>query len=311
MLAALLLAGTAGATGQPARDPTSADDLFRQGRALATADDYPHACPKFAESPRLDPAAGTLLNLADCEEHIGHLASAWEHFKELSDELPSTDERKEIALERARLLERRLPRLTIELSFDTAPDATVWRDTVELGRASLGVALPVDPGEHTVLVIQPGHVRRPSTFGLAEGQSRVLVVGPGEVIPLQGAATAEVGAPSTSHGGKRTAGWIVGGVGIAALATGAYFGVSALEKRGDSDAHCNNGVCSDAASVQAYEDAKGYARVADVGLGIGIVAVAVAGYLLLTSGSAESPTAKLPPRRLALEPRPGGFGLAW
>jgi tetratricopeptide (TPR) repeat protein len=305
--AVFLTARVAGATGEPSgRDQVSADELFRQGRALATAQDYARACPKFSESLRLDPAAGTLLNLADCEEQIGHLANAWAHFKELGDELPKTDERKEVALERARILERRLPHLTIELSFATAPEAIVRRDDVELARASLGVPFPVDPGDHTVLVSQPGRTPRPVVFTLAEGQSRVVVVGPGEAIPLERAEPR-----STLHRAKRTAGWIVGGAGIAALATGTYFGVRALERRGDSDAHCNGDICATVAGAQAYEDAKGDARVADVGLGIGIVAVAVAGYLLLTASDAEPPASAPSAQRVTLEVRPVGLGLRW
>ena len=60
------------------RDPAAAEALFEAGRQAATRGDWTTACPKFAESQRLDPAPGTLLNLADCEEHLGHLASAWD-----------------------------------------------------------------------------------------------------------------------------------------------------------------------------------------------------------------------------------------
>src|SRR5258706_15138092 len=72
----------------PPRDPATADALFRQGRQAMEAKNYADACQKFAESQKLDPAAGTAMNLATCEEKLGKLASAWQHWKEALDALP-------------------------------------------------------------------------------------------------------------------------------------------------------------------------------------------------------------------------------
>ena len=72
-LGVVLLVGAASA--QP-RDVTRADALFREGRALMKKGDYATACPKLEESYRLDPAAGTGINLGDCFEKQGKVASA-------------------------------------------------------------------------------------------------------------------------------------------------------------------------------------------------------------------------------------------
>jgi hypothetical protein len=53
---------------------TVAQALFDEARQLTAAGRYVEACPKFAESQRIDPSMGTRFYLADCLEHIGKLA---------------------------------------------------------------------------------------------------------------------------------------------------------------------------------------------------------------------------------------------
>src|SRR5882672_2555090 len=75
-----------------AQNGAAADALFQEGQAALERGDLDIACPKLRESDRLDPANGTKLNLADCEEKRGHLASAWELYRKLSETLPAGDE---------------------------------------------------------------------------------------------------------------------------------------------------------------------------------------------------------------------------
>jgi hypothetical protein len=235
---ALLVAPAARAQGH---DAAAAETLFRQARAQMEAGAPERACPKLAESLRLDFAAGTLLNLAVCEEQTGRLASAWGHFSELLDVLPDADERRPIAKMHLHELDRRMPRLAVLPA--PSPGIRVTRDAVELRAASFGVALPVDPGEHTVAVSAPGRAARVYRVKLAQGENRALVVEPG--VPMD-----------DDSGAKKTAGWIVGGAGAVAIGLGAYAGM---------------------------RDARSSAPVAGASVAVGVVALAVGAALVATS----------------------------
>src|SRR5688572_10857098 len=60
----------------------AAEALFREGRRLLGAGQVDAACEKLAQSQKLDPSGGTLMNLADCHERQGKTASAWSGFVE-------------------------------------------------------------------------------------------------------------------------------------------------------------------------------------------------------------------------------------
>src|SRR5215207_9045421 len=91
-LAATLL-NVAAAVAQTMRDPAVADRMFREGQQAAARGDYATACGKFEDSQRLDPAPGTLLNLADCYEHASRLALALRTWQAALGALPGGDDR--------------------------------------------------------------------------------------------------------------------------------------------------------------------------------------------------------------------------
>src|SRR5256885_15012907 len=122
-LALLSLAAPAAAQ---SRDAATAEALFRQGRQAIENKNYQEACAKFSESQKLDPAAGTLMNLATCEEKVGKLASAWQHWKEALDALPLKDDRVGFARSRVEELEKKLRRLQVTLSSGREKGAKVF-----------------------------------------------------------------------------------------------------------------------------------------------------------------------------------------
>src|SRR4051812_22569154 len=61
-------------------DQSLAETLFEEGRVLMQEGVLQQACAKFAESQRVAPACGTLLNLGVCHEKLGQTASAWTNY---------------------------------------------------------------------------------------------------------------------------------------------------------------------------------------------------------------------------------------
>jgi hypothetical protein len=288
-------------------DPVAADALFREGRRVLESGDAAGACRMFAESYRLDPAAGTLLNLANCEESLGRIASAWEHFRRATEVLPPSDRRSRVAHERVAALEPRLPHLTIAAATPLVEEATILRDGVEMGTASLGVSVPVDPGDHTVIVRAPGRQDASFEVTLAEGEARTIDVRLGE--PTERAPEQPLRAPPPVlvAGGApwRPLGFVVLGVGAASLATAAVTGILALGRASviEDPSHCDADLRCDAEGVDAAEAGSTLATVSTVGFVVGGVAAAAGVVMLLLPTERERP----PVAQLRLRPEVASF----
>ncbi len=309
-LAALtLLSAPAFAQG---RDPTTGEALFRAGRAAADKGDFSTACPKFEESNRLDPALGTVFNLADCDEHICKIASAWQLFREVAQRLPAGDDRIGIANKRAAELEPRLPKLVLRVKAALPSGTTVSRDGVELGNAGFDLPIPVDPGDHVIVVKAPGHAEREFLTRANIGQTSEvpLDVGPVSVSPSTPShpkATADVGVRSTSGGGRSALGISLLVLGGAGIATGAVTGAVALSAKNTVDNGCNPlKICSDEA-VAAGDRGKTAANISTVAFTVGLVSTAAGIFvLLLNKGDSKSAAAVRPPIEAKVVPG-GGF----
>ena len=116
-----------------------AEVLFFTARGMMEAQRYPEACQKLAESYRLDPAAGTLLNLAVCHEKQGRIASAWGEFTQSANDAKHAGraDREELAREHAAALEPDLPMMTIEVpKAIKVADLELLRNGVTLSSAA-------------------------------------------------------------------------------------------------------------------------------------------------------------------------------
>lgn len=141
-----------------AQSVATAKSIYELGLKQMEAGNYVIACPAFAESQRLDPRALTLLALAACYDRWGKIATAVASFDDFLREYAKMPPARKAQYEaRARKAERRrlellpqVPNLTLNLPPDAPEGVEVQRNGVEVSAASLGVPLPMDPGEYVV-----------------------------------------------------------------------------------------------------------------------------------------------------------------
>jgi hypothetical protein len=146
------------ASAQPVpRDPVTAEALFVEGKRLMQAKDYAAACPKLAESQRLDPSGGTIFALALCYEGGGKTATAWATFNEALSEArrDQRPDREAGALEHVKALEQRLTRVKVDVPHPV-PGLEVTRNGAPVGQVLWGTAIPLDPGRYTFEAHAPG-----------------------------------------------------------------------------------------------------------------------------------------------------------
>jgi hypothetical protein len=285
-LAAVLVAAPAWA-----QDIAAAEALFNRGLADMEAGRYEPACKAIAESQRLDPRPGTLFTLAVCEERWGHVATAVTRYGDylaLFDRLPedrkaSQGERPRVARAAREKLGPEVPELTLILPPDAPAGTVVKRDGQVVAEAALGVALPLDPGEHTVSTEAPGGPLWERKVTLARGEKTKL---PLEVKAAAGTASkvpAERPAPppppvAAGPSRQRVAGFVVGGVGVVGLSLGGVLGGLALAQKKTVDQNCGASVGSKdpLACKQAGLDALGTGKGLALGSTIGFVAGASA-----------------------------------
>ncbi len=265
----------------------AAEVLFNEGRTAMEQRSYDVACRKFRESEHLDPALGTELNLANCEEQRGRLATAWLLYRQVNTRLPPDDHRIAIVEQRLAALEPRVPKLRVVLAPGAPEGIRVRVGGLQLPHSDFGTPLPLDPGERTLVVSVPGRPDQTASIGLDEGETVEILV------PLAGAAPAAVPAPPADDRvvglDRRTAAYIAGGIGVTGLLVGTIAGITGLQKELTGDENCSDATrtCNQT-GYDANQSARTLAVVSTLGFVVGIVGGGVGGYLYFT---AEPPKA--------------------
>jgi hypothetical protein len=334
---ATFLVGVALAGRAAANEPDLAEQLFREGHALLKEHRYPEACSKFADSQRHDPASGTLLALAYCQELANLLASAQASYVAAAElaRVEHQDERQRAATERAQSLAERVSTLTINVpeSLWELPTLLVKSNGVELERSVWGRPIPRDGGDIEIDVsasarspwsshvqLAPEHDQRVVTVPPLGALSQASLVAP-PAASLTGTASAGVASNPPVPADRywttpRIAGWAAVGVGAAAGIGALYFAVSAKSAQNDVQ-NMLNAEEKEPATQRVPWDLSGHAREVDgrhaqalaQGFGVASGALLVGGAALLIFGT-QKKNPEAPSVSLAIVPGAGQINYA-
>lgn len=283
-------------------DVALSEALFREGKALLQEGKFDLACPKLAESHRLDPAGGTLVTLGLCYEAAGKTASAWVVFGDAlaSAERDKRADRVKLAKEHIAALEKKLSYLTIELAPDGigTSDFTLTRDGANVNRAALGTASAVDPGKHVINVSAPGFTSRVVDVEVGPDGDRKKVVIPAlERVPEKPADPPPdkpvekpiekpieppkpiipppvKDEPNQGMHPGRIGALTVGAISVGALGIGGYFGLRAKSQHDEAVGLCPASPCPSDKGIQQNDAAKESASISTGLVTAGLVGLA-------------------------------------
>jgi len=294
-----------------AQSTSAAQELFDEGRRLLKQGDVAAACAKLAESQRIEPAGGTLLNLAACHAREGRTATAWAEFHDALAQATrdGRDDRIDEAKRQIAELEPHLTRLTIVVESRGMPGLDVRVDGTTLGPASWGAPMPVDPGEHEVRASAPAHSPWTSHVSLAAAARGEVTVPALTPIPAAAAPPMHEVRVAPVRPSPVPA-YALFGAGVAGVGVGVAFGLVAIEKKHASQQDCTSAGCT-TEGASLLRQANTAAWVSDVAFGVGVAAAAIGVVYLLASGPKGDSARSFARSGLAVRVGPLGVGGSW
>lgn len=288
----------------------AAEALFVSARALVEQGKLAEACPKFEQSYAIEPALGTLLNLADCFERTERTASAWLRYREAAGaaRVANEGERERIARERASRLEARLCKLTIDNRGRSAPeDLRLVRDGVKIDSRTFGIETPIDPGVHLIRITRGDRseersitITSPSdgtacttqVFTLPDWAIEATSSAPSiDMKPKSPSVAPPPPVEDDVEGGfgvHHVIALATGGVGVIASAFGAGYGIDAIATQASAEELCRPEGCT-SRGLAGLADAGQSADASTVFFIVGGALVTTGVILWLTSPSLDEP----------------------
>jgi hypothetical protein len=291
-------------------DRAAAEVLFREAKALAEGGNFPEACGKFGESQRLDPQIGTLLYLATCHEQQGKTATAWIEFTDARTQAEAAGKADRIAqaTEGVERLEKVLSKIKVKVESPVA-GLNVRVNGREM--RMYDTALPYDPGEVVVEATAPDKKPFRTTMTLPPGPTEMEIVVPTLEPEAASLRPKPIVPPKVTEedpgADQRTVGFIVGGAGIGVAILGAVFGGLAAAESSSADEDCEGRFCT-TEGLDGHDRANAFAWVSNIGIGVGVAAIAAGTIIVLTAPSAPDAPATALKASAFVRPE-GGLGL--
>lgn len=315
VLAALLALSLVAAQAGAQTNEAIAQARFSKGRDLFLAKAYDAALVEFRAAAELLESPNARLYIARCERELGKYAAAYVDFQRAASEAADraqTDPRylttRDSARQEGSAVEPKLGRVTI-LSPTPPAGASITVNGNAVVMAALGVAGPIDPGKVEVVAQASGYVTFKRVVEVGAGEGIEVTIkwdvdpnakkpdppvnpppkdpndGPGNANPPPGDGPPVE--PPPDHqvkvgGGARTAGFVLGGLGVAGVVT---FGVLAglAQSRFDSLKSTCGGRC-DASYEDKIKGGESLQLGANVALGVGGAFLVVGAILVAVGG---------------------------
>lgn len=273
---------------------------FKQARRLIEAGDCAQGVPHLEESLAYEPSIGARLSLAECVEKTDPLR-AWRSLADASLlAYANHDDRNTLIDRRLADVEHALPLVHVGLSATDIerPGLEVILDGRLVDRHHAKRRIAVEPGAHTLEI---------RAFGKAPWVRSFSAPAPGTVVEMAvqlvdraGEAPAPAPAPRVvvvvagdAGSTRRTVGLTIGALGVAAIGTGAVFGLLAIMKGSELDDACGGDRASCTARPEAVaplsENASTLAAVSTVSFAVGGAAI-ITGAALYLWPSSKSPS---------------------
>lgn len=264
-----------------------AESLFREGKALLAKGKIAEACDKFEASDKVDPKAGTELNLGDCREKNKQLATAWATFEKAASTAKKENDSKRAAeaKKRAKALEPKLKYLTIKVPEARQYEGLeITRDGRPVDPAVWNQRIPIDQGTYKLKATATNRETWKEEVEIDKADEEIevpeLADVPLEAPPVEKKKKKKTNKAPAPDDGRRYVGLTVTSAVIAlgGGSAGLFFGLKSRSLARDADAICPNTNCFDGRAFDDNKQARRNALFANIGIaagGLGLIGAVV------------------------------------